>query len=406
MTDQNFTVEKTQDGLLVRNYPVIGYMKAGEHAQVNIDLDAEYFDGQKALFDQLKAENKLPRFGASHAPGAEVWGRVVDYRRAGEWNNLDILITNPEAQAKFERGEIPSLSAELVPSKELPLLWAVSATGKDQAQFDIGKPDFMPPEIAARLAKLSSGSKVIAVSKAKFQFKPKGGDPKSTGRDKTPAGSEGGSERMKQDEGRTGPEDVKQMDEKVLGEILSRLDNLERERMKTVAAEDSAAAEEDKPDASEESGKEGMMKGMDMAEKKDEKPAQFDASAELAKLARELKVAKLTSKAKEAGCPLKSDEIEAKLAATKTDVEMDAEYAKLAKMPASVDDDDGTKKESKPSTPDVVTKVKAYFLKYSAERNPLENGRSYALAKLKSEDPALYKAYNDYLMTKTPMAAV
>lgn len=406
MTD-TFTTENTSDGLLVRNYPVIGHMKAGEHPQVDIDLDNAYLDGQKALFETLKADGKLPRFAASHAAGADVWGRVVDYKRAGEWSNLDILITNPEAQAKFNRGEIPSLSAELVPSADYPLLWAVAATGKDQAQFDIGKPDFMPKEVAERLAKLGKKTSAVAVtSKAKLAFKPEGGDPKSSAKPKQEMPKTGidgdGSGRMKPEDGRTAPEEVLEAQNKIIGELVSRVDNLEKERMATNVA----STEDEEPVESEEDEEMGEpdegMKGKAMAEEK--KPAQFDASVELAKLSRELKIRDKTDEVKEAGCPLKTSEIKAKLSAAKTDAELEVEVAKLSKMPASVDDTDGEKTEGKPSNvKKVLAEARAYFEKYQKTASSGENGRIYALRSMRAEKPELAEAYEAHLKSMTPL---
>lgn len=408
MTDA-YTVTKTQDGILVRNYPTVGYMKAGEHPQVPIDLGADYFDKQKSLFDILKAENKLPRFAASHAKNADVWGRVVDYRRDGEWSNLDILITDPVAQAKFDRGEIPSLSVEMIPDPEFPLLWAVAATGKDQAQFDIGKPDFMPKELADRMAKLGKKVETVISKPAQLAFKPMGGDPKSAKpKSELPkVGSEdGGSERIKPEDGKTSPEEVLAAQNKIIGELISRVDNLEKERQDALPEE----TEESEPvDSEEEGSMMGMepdqgMKGKAMAEDKS-KPAQFDASVELAKLSRELKIRDKADEVKEAGCPLKVSEIKAKLAASKTDAELETVAAKLSAMPASVDDTDGTKSvvDEKPDVKGVISQAKAYFESYAKTAKGDKQGRYFALNKMRDEKPELYAAYTAHLVAMTPM---
>lgn len=161
------TSEMVKEGLLVRNVPVMMDVAEGEHPGVLSDKE---IDQMLAQFETRKAFGKLPRYLYIH--GGDPIGFIVGAKRHGPWVYCDILITDPAYQAKYNQGNLPSMSAEVYTfaNGHPPLLWAVASTGGQMGQFDIEKPDAMPDELRDELSKMVTSAGSMAKFSADGKF--------------------------------------------------------------------------------------------------------------------------------------------------------------------------------------------------------------------------------------------
>lgn len=249
MSSKTHEMIETQDGLLVRHVPLMLPMNAGDKGLTEA-LGEPWFAAAKRLFDERKALGKLPRFKAGHADESPVIGRIVGMDISEKpWMYVDILTTEPDAIAKFKRGEMPSLSAEFCASMEFPLLWGVACTQGDMGHFDHEKPDFMPPELTERLKSLNATLVRCAAPKDKtMATKPKADAPAPAavatapavdGFGTTPSGSAPAA-APKAPAVAPSVEDELTRVQKENQELLIRVGNLEKAAVK--AREDAAAA--------------------------------------------------------------------------------------------------------------------------------------------------------------------
>lgn len=443
------STEKLDSGLLVKRVPIMSYMNAGEKG-LEKPIDEAWFKAAVSLFGQRKALGKLPRFKAGHKEEAPVIGRIADLAFDTPWLYADILITEPEAIKKFERGEMPSLSAEFVPSMEFPLLWGVACTHGDMGHFDIEKEDFMPAELLEQMKGLSAGSLIrcaAPVKTEKSQPSDPYGKPANQNAQPSPETPEQELERVR----------------KELDEALVRIGNLEKAKVKVEEDARAAAAGEFEPEEKPESGeedampeempKEGMMKeAAPAAEKKvEEKKEKVElASAANATVQGQLKPEgtaeeviaegnpyKVTKRGdkfcvlkkstgeqlkcysdkeaavdyfqalesamhkeklsatlvtlKDSGCPVKASEILARLSAAATPEEFEAEKVKLASVPKWTDvaKSDGAKLKADGTGLTASEQVKLYF----SDCDSKGMTRKQAVLKLAKENSELYKAW-------------
>lgn len=278
---------EVQDGLLVKNVPLMLPMNAGDKGLAT-DIGETYFVAMKKLFDERKAIGKLPRFKAGHADESAVIGRVVGMDISEKpWMYVDILTTDPPSIAKFKRGEMPSLSAEFVPNIDFPLLWGVACTQGDMGHFDYEKPDFMPPELTERLKSLNASlvrcaapkgitmaskpvEKKEEQSKPESQSKPTAVESSGATADAfgTPANQSANgqpaSESPKSAPLTPSLEDELMRVQKENQELLLRVANLEKATVKAREDAAAAAAKEFQPDANGKVGPDGKpMMGPD-----------------------------------------------------------------------------------------------------------------------------------------------
>jgi hypothetical protein len=152
-------VTETENGLLVSNVQIMGVMHDDVRPDVPHGVTIDMMERMVSIFEQNKKRGKMPRFTMGHNKRdkeAPVIGKVVGLRVEHGWLMGDILITNPDAQSQFRRGEIPGLSAEFFPDKNNPALWSVATTMGEEGEFDIEKADFQPTELTEALAAMHS----------------------------------------------------------------------------------------------------------------------------------------------------------------------------------------------------------------------------------------------------------
>jgi hypothetical protein len=439
-----YRTEKIAEGLLVYDVPLMLPMLKGEHG-VAINIDESWFASAIKLFDERKRLGKFARYKEGHSPEAAVIGHLVALRFNSPWLVTDILITDPVAIAKFDRGEMPSLSAEFVDSAEWPLIWGAASTAGDMAHFE-EKPDLMPEELAEKLKTLGANMIRCAApkdaTKSATPTKPAAAsDAYGAPANQHPAGEEKPAESPDE-------EDEKVRMQKELTEALQRIGDLEKGLKQ---AQDAARAAQAKPpveaaDKEEEmpmsdaeknpmeappAGEKPVEKGAVPAEKPAEKKLAADETIEsgvvysvvkrdekfcvvlkasnetkkgyndkedavdylrvLETLAHQTRLTAAVKTLKDAGCPLKVDTILAKLSATKTPEEFDKEMTELKFVPKWQDlaSGDGAKVDKTGKALSTQEQVRLYL----SDCDGKGMSRSAAIIKMSKEHKELYKAW-------------
>lgn len=399
-----YKTEKTELGLLVRDVELMMPMNAGDKG-LDKALSDSWFNSAVKLFNERKALGKLPRFKDGHRNEAPVIGRVTDLRYAAPWLRGDILITEPNAIAKFERGEMPSLSAEFVASEEFPLLWGVACTQGDMGHFDWEKEDFAPAEVIEAMKGLKAAPLIrCAAPKDQMQKSPATGAAKPSDAYGAPGNQTPMGDEPKQEDPES--EDEKVRMKKELTEALQRIGDLEKGLKQ---AQDAARAAQAKPpvqeDAAEDPNKEMPM---DAAEKKDmpmgdksmmesapaaKKPEekQVAAAAETPIVNLQSKLTLSLVKLKDSGCPMKAADILTRLLEAKTPEEMDAKVEEMKSIPKWQDlaAGDGAKVDKSGKALPVAEQVKLYL----SDCDGKGLSRKDAIIKLSKEHKELYKAW-------------
>lgn len=136
-----YKAKKIDKGLLVQNVELMSYVTKKDRPNMSREVDIAWLNKAVETFLSQKP-NKLPRLLRRHnEPGnpAEVIGTVDNLRVEGDWLVGDILVTEPQAQAKLLRGELPSRSAEFSPGRHL--FWGLSLIDGEEGHFDQVLPD-------------------------------------------------------------------------------------------------------------------------------------------------------------------------------------------------------------------------------------------------------------------------
>ena len=440
-----YETKKIAEGLLVLDVPLMLPMLKGEH-DVRINIDEKWFGDAIRLFDERKRLGKFARYKAGHATEAPVIGHLTSLQFKAPWLYTTILITEPDAIAKFERGEMPSLSAEFVDSQEWPLIWGAASTAGDVAHFE-EKPDMMPKELSDRLKSLGAGLIRCAA--------PKPEEKKSASAPSAPAQSDPyGAPANQTPTGEAKPEeDVDSEDEKVrmkkeLTEALQRIGDLEKGLKQ---AQDAAHAAQAKPPVLEDAADKEEMpmsdaegKEMPMGDKPvaGEKPAEeskpakpfekklaadevletgesysvvkreekfcvllkgelkksFAEQADAVDLfnafevnARQTKLMGALKTLKDSGCPLKVEAILTKLTAAKTPEAFESELTALKFVPKWQDlaSGDGAKVDKSGKALPASEQVKLFISDCESKGMT----RAHAIVKLSKEQKELYKAW-------------
>lgn len=143
-----YETEMTKYGLLVRNVDIASFVAKGER-EVPYDLDSTFYRDVITKFDDRRAKGKIGAYLFQNH-GGPIIGRWVKLNWDGAFLTGDCLITNPASIAKFERGELPEISADI----DLPRRFFVGASLLDhEGHFsEEMKSQTIPKELQAALS--------------------------------------------------------------------------------------------------------------------------------------------------------------------------------------------------------------------------------------------------------------
>lgn len=150
------TTKQANGHLVVHGVPIMSCLGAAERPEVGQDIDQAWLASAVETFKMLKGKGKRPLVFRGHNTKQKAatvighWDNIALSQLDGEpWITGDMILTDAEDIAKFERGGYPSKSAEFQP--KMKYLRGVALLDGHEGHFDYSVPDLVPQGVYADL---------------------------------------------------------------------------------------------------------------------------------------------------------------------------------------------------------------------------------------------------------------
>lgn len=156
------------DGVLIRNVNYIRPIARGERGELRkagLDLDGEFFAAAAAKYNAAAAKGRAFPVTLDHRGKrvGRIMGQRLTHRNGQPTFAMDLLLTDPDTIARWKRGELPEISADVDLEKREVYAASVLESGFGHLGFDDFGTQFVPEGMAVALSERGANINDVAV---------------------------------------------------------------------------------------------------------------------------------------------------------------------------------------------------------------------------------------------------